>query len=166
MKLEVRNEKDVTVIVPVGSLVIGPPEEVLKEAIPRLLVEGRTHLVIDLGEAKKIDSSGIETLLLACQRARQAGGDVKLRNLEGDPRCSLLVFETVPPFRGIEVAGTPELIDGDVTEARAAIAGRYLGAAAGDRFARTRKKPGVLLRLRAERPRVWDLAAILPTDGS
>ncbi len=89
MKLEVRNEKDVTVIVPVGSLVIGPPEEVLKEAIPRLLVEGRTHLVIDLGEAKKIDSSGIETLLLACQRARQAGGDVKLARVP--PRFQTLL---------------------------------------------------------------------------
>jgi PPOX class probable F420-dependent enzyme len=95
-----------------------------------------------------------------------AEGDVKLRNLERDPRCSLLVFETIPPFRGIEVAGTPALIPGDVAEARTAIAGRYLGAAAGEQFARTRKKPGVLLRLRAERPRVWDLAAILPTDGS
>lgn len=95
-----------------------------------------------------------------------AEGDVKLRNLERDPRCSLLVFETIPPFRGIEVAGTPELIAGDVAEVRVAIAGRYLGAAGGERFARTRKKPGVLLRLRAERPRVWDLASILPTDGS
>lgn len=95
-----------------------------------------------------------------------AEGDVKLRNLERDPRCSLLVFETVPPFRGVEVAGTPELIGGDVAEARAAIAGRYLGAAAGERFARARTKPGVLLRLRTERARVWDLASILPTDGS
>jgi len=89
MKLEVRNEKDVTVIVPVGSLVIGPPEQVFKEAIPRLLGEGRTRLVIDLGEVKKIDSSGIETLLVACQRAREAEGDVKLARVP--PRFQTLL---------------------------------------------------------------------------
>ena len=34
-----------------------------------------------------------------------AQGDVKLRHLERDPRCVLVVFETVPPFRGVEVRG-------------------------------------------------------------
>jgi nitroimidazol reductase NimA-like FMN-containing flavoprotein (pyridoxamine 5'-phosphate oxidase superfamily) len=34
-----------------------------------------------------------------------AEGDAKLRNLERDPRCSLLVFETVPPFRGSRSPG-------------------------------------------------------------
>jgi PPOX class probable F420-dependent enzyme len=93
-------------------------------------------------------------------------GDIKLTHLARDPRCSLLVFEAVPPFRAIEVRGVPELVEGDVTEARADIAGRYLGADGGRRFAAARiSKPGVLLRLRAVEPRVWDLKAILPTSG-
>jgi PPOX class probable F420-dependent enzyme len=91
-----------------------------------------------------------------------AKGDVKLRNLSRDPRCVLVVFEAVPPFRGIEVHGEPELVEGDVTGARRDIAGRYLGAESGERFASERTKPGVLLRLRADNPRVWDLSAILP----
>ena len=92
-----------------------------------------------------------------------AEGDVKLRHLRRDPRCALLVFEAVRPFRGIEAHGTAELIEGDVTSARAAIAGRYLGASDGRRFAEDRtSKPGVLLRLTAASPRVWDLGAILP----
>jgi PPOX class probable F420-dependent enzyme len=92
-----------------------------------------------------------------------AEGDVKLRHLARDARCVLLVFEAVPPFRGLEIRGTPELVEGDVTAARADIAGRYLGPRDGERFAADRKsKPGVLLRLDASEPRVWDLAAILP----
>lgn len=91
-----------------------------------------------------------------------AAGDVKLRHLARDRRCGLVVFETVPPFRGVEARGVPELLECDVTEARAAIAGRYLGAAAGRRFAAERAKPGVLLRLEASEPRVWSLSAILP----
>ena len=94
-----------------------------------------------------------------------AEGDVKLRHLARDPRCILVVFEAVPPFRGVEVRGAPELTEGDVTEARIAIASRYLGASNGERFADERRsKPGVLLRLVPDKPRVWDLSSILPTE--
>jgi PPOX class probable F420-dependent enzyme len=93
-----------------------------------------------------------------------AEGDVKLRHLARDPRCVLVVFEAVRPFRGIEVRGAPELIECDVTPIRAAIAGRYLGAAEGERFAAARRsRPGVLLRLIPDSPRMWDLSGILPT---
>jgi PPOX class probable F420-dependent enzyme len=94
-----------------------------------------------------------------------AEGDIKLRHLTRDPRCVLVVFEAVPPFRGVEVRGTPELIHRDVTPERAALAGRYLGEAGGRAFTVERRaKPGVLLRLVPDNPRVWDLSGILPTD--
>ena len=48
-----------------------------------------------------------------------AKGDVKLRHLARDPRCVLVVFEAVRPFRGVEVRGVAELVEGDVTSARA-----------------------------------------------
>ncbi len=90
-------------------------------------------------------------------------GDVKLRHLERDPRCGLVVFEAVPPFRGVEVVGAGELSSGDVAGVRAAIAARYLGAERGRRFVEARRdRPGVVLRLPVDEPRAWDLAAILP----
>ena len=93
-----------------------------------------------------------------------AEGDVKLAHLRRDRRCILVVFEATPPFRGVEVQGEGELVEGDATAARTAIASRYLGARDGERFATARKsKPGVLLRLVPAGPRVWDLSAILPT---
>ena len=92
-----------------------------------------------------------------------AEGDVKLVHLRRDPRCVLVVFEATPPFRGVELRGEGELVEGDVTAARTAIASRYLGARDGERFATERRsKPGVLLRLVPASPRVWDLSAILP----
>ena len=92
-----------------------------------------------------------------------AQGDVKLRHLERDPRCVLVVFETVAPFRGVEVRGEASLQHGDVTEIRRSIAGRYLGKEAGERFAAARAgKPGVLVELVPGQSRVWDLAGILP----
>ena len=93
-----------------------------------------------------------------------AKGDVKLRHLARDPHCVLVVFEAVRPFRGLEARGVAELVEGDVTSARAAIAGRYLGVEDGERFAAERRsRPGVLLRLVPDRPRVWDLSGILPS---
>jgi hypothetical protein len=40
-----------------------------------------------------------------------------------DPRYFLVVFETVRPFCGMEVRGVGELVEGNVTSVRAAIAG-------------------------------------------
>jgi PPOX class probable F420-dependent enzyme len=89
--------------------------------------------------------------------------NVKLRHLARDPRCVLVVFEAVRPFRGVEARGVAELVECDVGPVRASIAGRYLGADAGVRFADSRSSvPGVLLRLAPEVPRVWDLSAIVP----
>lgn len=47
-----------------------------------------------------------------------AEGDVKLRHLARNPECVLVVFEAVPPFRGVEVRATAELVEGDATAAR------------------------------------------------
>lgn len=92
-----------------------------------------------------------------------AEGDVKRRHLARTPSCLLVVFEATPPFRGVEIAGEAQLIDTDVSEVRAAIAGRYLGAERGRRFAASRRSPrGTLLRLVPQDPRIWDLAAALP----
>ena len=92
-----------------------------------------------------------------------ADGDVKRQHLAQRPACVLVIFEAVPPFRGLEVKGEPELLDGDVTAVREAIAGRYLGGDRGHRFAAARRsRQGTVLRLVPRNPRVWDLAAALP----
>ena len=91
-----------------------------------------------------------------------ARGDVKLRHLERDPRCVLVIFESVAPFRGVEVRGEASLQERDVSAIRRSIAERYLGESAGERFAAQRaSKPGILLELSQEQPRVWNLAGML-----
>ena len=90
-----------------------------------------------------------------------AEGDVKLRHLAAQPACSLLVFETVPPFRGVRVSGTPDLRRDDATEVRRAIACRYLGWDRGTRFT-AQRGPGVVLSFPLATARTWDLEAILP----
>jgi Pyridoxamine 5'-phosphate oxidase len=91
-----------------------------------------------------------------------ARGDVKLAHLSRHPQCTLTVFEAVPPFRGLQIDAVPELLAGDVTNSRLAIARRYLGAEDGARFAAQRDPNGTRVRLPLAAARVWDLSAILP----
>lgn len=93
-----------------------------------------------------------------------APGDGKLTHLEHDHRVSLLIFEAVPPFRGVEMRGVAEIRTDGVGAARLSIATRYLGAAGGRAVAERRGDRGVVLSLRPGEPRVWDLSE-LATPG-
>ena len=93
-----------------------------------------------------------------------AENDVKLRHLAARPECELLVFETVPPFRGMRVRSDQPILTRDgAQQARQDIASRYLGEARGKRFAAERTSTGVVLRLSADHTKAWDLKAILPS---
>ena len=93
-----------------------------------------------------------------------AENDVKLRHLAARPECELLVFETAPPFRGMPVRSDQPILTRDgAQQARQDIASRYLGEERGKRFAAERTSTGILLRLRADHAKAWDLKAILPS---
>jgi hypothetical protein len=88
-----------------------------------------------------------------------AASDPKLAHLRRNPRCMLLIFESVPPFRGVLVRGTAAIEPDQGSIARLAIATRYLGPEAGRAFADLeRRPPGFVIRLPVSGARVWDLA--------
>ena len=88
--------------------------------------------------------------------------DRKLEHLRADPRCVVLVFETAPPFRGVQVRSRAEIVADTGGAARLAIASRYLGEDGGRRYADTsRRPPGVIVRLAPQDARAWDLTASL-----
>jgi PPOX class probable F420-dependent enzyme len=87
--------------------------------------------------------------------------DVKIRHMRRDPRASMSVAENEPPYRGIEVSGTPELMvaaaEAPLTLER--IAARYLGKDRGQRYAADSKPEELaVVRLAPGRLRVWDFA--------
>ena len=70
--------------------------------------------------------------------------DHKLEHLRRDPRCVLVVVvETTPPFRGIEVRADAALSSDGVAPTRPAIASRHPGAEDGRRFAERRGDRGI-----------------------
>jgi anti-sigma B factor antagonist len=53
-------------------------EQEVRAALKELLGAGRVRLVLDLGALRRIDSSGLSTLLSVLKAARAAGGDIVL----------------------------------------------------------------------------------------
>jgi hypothetical protein len=91
-----------------------------------------------------------------------AAGD-QAAHLEADFALHPVVFEAIPPFRGVELRADAERTAVGVAEARLAIARRYLGDDRGRRFAEHRGDRGVVVRLPLEAARAWDLRSALPS---
>lgn len=92
-----------------------------------------------------------------------AASDDKLDHLRVDPRCSLLVFEAVSPFRGVQVTGEASIAPDEGARTRLAIASAYLGPEGGRAYADlARRQPGFVIRLPVAGARGWDLSDKLP----
>ena len=83
------------------------------------------------------------------------GDDVKVQHLRRDPRAGIVVYEHVPPYRGIEVGAEARLEDAG--DAARAIAIRYLGEHEGAAYA-DGAPDDTLIRLEPGRLRAWDFA--------
>ena len=98
MKIDVRQEGNVTVVTPTGSLIIGAGERTMNETIARLLADRKFHIVIDMACVPRMDSSGVDTLVTACRRARDNGGDAKLARLTPRIRQLLEITQLTTVF--------------------------------------------------------------------
>ncbi len=80
MQLDIRQRRDVTILVLEGRLVEGPGSQQLREAVEVLLESRRLHLVVDLSSVTSIDSGGVGELVASAQRLKEAGGQLKVIN--------------------------------------------------------------------------------------
>ncbi len=84
--------------------------------------------------------------------------DVKHRHVKHDARASIALYESDPPYRGIELRGTPTIVEDGATETQRRIAIRYLGPEAGEAYASTPSGTEITLRLEPGDLRTWDFA--------
>ncbi len=83
--------------------------------------------------------------------------DVKARHLRRDPRAVLLVAESQPPYRGVELTTLATFTRDNFGETLLRIAGRYLGEAEGRAYAEN-ASDDVVVRLAPGQVRAWDFA--------
>ena len=86
--------------------------------------------------------------------------DVKAAHLRRDPRASIVVCEHSPPYRGVEVRGSAQLLTAGVYDAVQRIASRYLGRRAGAAYADS-GLDDLVIRLEPGELRAWDFAGEL-----
>jgi PPOX class probable F420-dependent enzyme len=84
--------------------------------------------------------------------------DVKVRHLRRDPRATIVVAESEPPLRGVEVRGSAALIDAGVPETAVRIAARYIGAEKGAAYVASLPGEHLIVRLTPGAIRAWDFA--------
>ena len=84
--------------------------------------------------------------------------NVKARHVRRDPRASLALHESEPPYRGVELRGLARLVDDGAAEAGRRVAIRYLGQEDGEAYAATPSGTEVILRLEPGELRTWDFA--------
>ena len=83
--------------------------------------------------------------------------NVKARHLRRDPRATILVAESEPPLRGVEVRGSAQFIDDGVTETTRRIVAKY-GDEEAEADAEERRGADVIVRLEPDHIRIWDFA--------
>lgn len=105
MTVETRRAGDVTVLAPRGRLVIGEGEMRLRGAVRDALEAGARKLLVDLGGATVIDSSGIGELVSAHTTVAARGGALKLANV---PERTLELLRLTQLDTVFEIHGSEE----------------------------------------------------------
>jgi PPOX class probable F420-dependent enzyme len=86
------------------------------------------------------------------------GDDVKAKHVRRDPRASIALYESEPPYRGVELRTHASITTEDIAETWMRIAVRYLGQEVGAAYAADMSGIEVLLRLVPGELRTWDFA--------
>ena len=84
--------------------------------------------------------------------------DVKAKHLRRDPRASIVVGESTPPLRGIEVRGSAQLVEEGAFEVAVAVASRYIGRERATAYVGAAGSHPLIARIAPGDLRVWDFA--------
>lgn len=76
-----RRVDGVTILDLVGGIRLGEENAYLHNAIRKVVEDGERHILLNLAQVTKIDSSGMGELIAAWTTLRKNGGEAKLLNL-------------------------------------------------------------------------------------
>ena len=81
LKIESREVAHVTILDIHGRIILGDELGQLRDAVHRLVNEGKKKIILNLAGVDYIDSSGVGELVGCYTTVRNAGGELKLLNL-------------------------------------------------------------------------------------
>jgi anti-sigma B factor antagonist len=98
MKLKSKKRKEVTSIEVKGNVMGGPDATALNDELHKLIEAGRKKVVIDLGDVKFMNSSGLGMLIGGLTNMRNAGGDLKIARASEKIESLLIVTKLITVF--------------------------------------------------------------------
>lgn len=98
MDIDIRKFGEVQVFRPHGAITLGAPVDTLRQAIDEIINAGDAHLVLNLGDVRWIDSSGIGVVVKALTSAKRLGGTLKLVNPSKPAQQTLKMCGLLPLF--------------------------------------------------------------------
>jgi len=98
MEITRRTVGEVSILELKGRLTIGEGDVRLREALLDVLEEGARNILIDLGEVKTIDSSGLGELIRCRATAARNDGEIKLLRVNIKARRLLTMAQLIGVF--------------------------------------------------------------------
>jgi anti-sigma B factor antagonist len=102
MRLKIKDVKSVTLIELKGNVMGGPDASSLNEELHKLIDGGKKNIVVDLGDVKFMNSSGLGMLIGALTTVRNAGGQLKLARASEKIESLLMVTKLITVFEHFE----------------------------------------------------------------
>jgi len=91
MNLIITEKYNVIVLSLKGKIVGGPDASEFNDVIQKLIKENKKNIVVDLGNLKYVNSTGIGIIIRAYTTVKNAGGNLKLANLNDKMRGLLSI---------------------------------------------------------------------------
>jgi anti-anti-sigma factor len=88
MEIDTTHIDGVTIVIPRGDLDFHTSRQ-MTQTLSGLVTAGYSKLIVDLGLVAHIDSAGLAALMAGVRQAREAGGDLRLCNVQDAVRSIL-----------------------------------------------------------------------------
>jgi anti-sigma B factor antagonist len=98
LSIKDREVGDVTILDLSGKITIGEGSVQLREAVRRLLDDGKKKILLNLGEVAYVDSSGIGELVSSYTTTNNQNGHLKLLNLTKKIQDLLMITKLLTVF--------------------------------------------------------------------
>ncbi|HVF91736.1 MAG TPA: STAS domain-containing protein [Blastocatellia bacterium] len=98
LNIKERAAGDVTVLDLSGRITIGDGSVQLREAVRKLLDDGKKRILLNLGDVSYVDSSGIGELVSSYTTTNNNGGELKLLNLTKKIQDLLMITKLLTVF--------------------------------------------------------------------
>lgn len=98
MKYDIKEQFNCIVITLKGNIIGGPHAETFRDELHKLIDEGKTNVIVDLGKVKFMNSSGLGILIGALTTMRNAGGNLVICEADKKIENLLMVTQLVKVF--------------------------------------------------------------------